>query len=595
MNAPLSTGPTTNVRYMVVGTTALMAVLLYLDRFCVSFAEGFIKEDIGLSDTQIGWMLSAFFWTYALGQVPAGWLTDRFGSRIMLTTYVVLWSLFTGLTGLAVGFSMLMALRFGFGFAQAGAYPTGASIVSKWVPFEWRGTASSIVSTGGRVGGFLALYATGFVIVWLTPAATPAHLSRADLLDVNRLCRELDGQGDLEEPASHVARHALAGFSESQQAVVRQISAAAVAAQAAADTAAKAGTGVAGDADTIVASPAEIDMVLAGLNHIIDQPAFFPAEMLKGLSLEREAVRLLAADPAQRTAAQSQRVNRLVFEAVHPGSVRKIYGAGWRPMMFVYGSIGLLVAGLTWINCRNTPGEHPGCNAAEVALINRDPRMSVHGGGHATGVPLVRLLCSFSMWCSCVAQWCTNVGWVFVVTWAPRYFQDAHQTPVEERALLVAIPPLAGLVGMFLGGSLTDVMVRWFGVRWGRALPMSLTRFPPMGAYLFCLTYPSPWTAVFMFSIVTFFTGLGTASVWAYCQDVGGKQVGSILGWGNMWGNLGAAVTPPLLIWIVGADKNWNQAFMVCAAAFLISGIAALGVNATIPIAQLDHAPMKDD
>lgn len=75
----------TRVRYLVVAVTALMAVLLYLDRFCISFAELFIQEELRLTDTQVGWMLSAFFWTYALGQVPAGWLTDRFGSRRMLT------------------------------------------------------------------------------------------------------------------------------------------------------------------------------------------------------------------------------------------------------------------------------------------------------------------------------------------------------------------------------------------------------------------------------------------------------------------------------------------------------------------------------
>ena len=70
---------------MVVASASLMAVLLYLDRFCLSFVEVYVQEDLGLTNTQVGWMLSAFFWTYALGQVPAGWLSDRFGSRLMLT------------------------------------------------------------------------------------------------------------------------------------------------------------------------------------------------------------------------------------------------------------------------------------------------------------------------------------------------------------------------------------------------------------------------------------------------------------------------------------------------------------------------------
>ena len=565
-------GPTTtNVRFMVIGTTAIMSVLLYLDRFCISFAEVFIKEDLGLSDVQIGWMLGCFFASYALGQVPAGWLTDRFGSRVMLTTYVLLWSLFTALTGFAFGFVMLIGLRLGFGFAQAGAYPTGANIVSKWVPFEWRGTASSVVSTGGRVGGFLALFATGFVIVWLTPASTPVHLSSADILDASRLCRELAGKGELDEARGQIARIVLAGFSESQQVAVRQVAAGKT------------------------TSAADMEAVMAGLNHVIDQPAPSPAEILRGISLEGEAVRVFAKDPSDRTATQSQRANRLVFEAVHPDSIKKIYGAGWRPVMFVYGGIGLLVAGLIWITCRDRPSEHPGCNAEEVALINRDPRMSAHVASRVTRVPLMRLICSFSMWCSCLSQFCTNVGWVFVMTWAPRYFQDVHHVPLETRALMVAIPPLAGMVGMFLGGPLTDCLIRPCGLRWGRALPLSLTRFPAMAAYLICLAHPGPWFVVGLFSAVSLFTGLGTSSSWAFCQDVGGKQVGSVLGWGNMWGNFGAFVSPMLLIWIAGGDKNWDYAFMVCAAAFFLSGIAALGINATIPIAQIDPMPSEKD
>src|ERR1700752_3375877 len=92
----------THVTYVVVLVTMLAAVLLYLDRFCLSFAETFIAEDLGLSRTQIGWLLSAFFWSYAVFQVPSGWLTDRLGGRLTLTLYVLAWSLFTGWTGLAI-------------------------------------------------------------------------------------------------------------------------------------------------------------------------------------------------------------------------------------------------------------------------------------------------------------------------------------------------------------------------------------------------------------------------------------------------------------------------------------------------------------
>src|SRR6478609_6128426 len=74
-SAPAGSRPT-SVRHIVVAVTVLMAVILYLDRFCVSFAERYIKEDLGLSEREMAWFISAFFWAYAMGQVPSGWLGD---------------------------------------------------------------------------------------------------------------------------------------------------------------------------------------------------------------------------------------------------------------------------------------------------------------------------------------------------------------------------------------------------------------------------------------------------------------------------------------------------------------------------------------
>jgi MFS transporter, ACS family, glucarate transporter len=103
-----------------------------------------------------------------------------------------------------------------------------------------------------------------------------------------------------------------------------------------------------------------------------------------------------------------------------------------------------------------------------------------------------------------------------------------------------------------------------------------------MLAYVVCLFDPPAWVAVAAFSVVAFSTDLGVGALWAYVQDVGGRHVGSVLGWGNMWGNLGATVTPPLLIFIVGESSrpDWNAGFTACAIAFLIAGLAALGIDA---------------
>jgi hypothetical protein len=98
-DAAVSQQAATRIRYLIVAAATLMSFLLYLDRFCVSFAIDYIRQDLGMTQGQAKWFLSAFFWSYALGQVPAGWLSDRFGARIMLVIYILTWSFFTGLIG----------------------------------------------------------------------------------------------------------------------------------------------------------------------------------------------------------------------------------------------------------------------------------------------------------------------------------------------------------------------------------------------------------------------------------------------------------------------------------------------------------------
>ncbi|MEO2034758.1 MAG: MFS transporter [Planctomycetaceae bacterium] len=580
----------TRVRYMVIGSASLMSVLLYLDRFCISFVEMYIQEDLGLSDAQIGLMLSAFFLTYALGQVPSGWLTDRFGSRLMLTLYVLLWSLMTGISGAVSSFAALLALRLGFGFGQAGAYPSASSIVRKWVPFSQRGTASGIIALGGRLGGFLALGASGYLLVALTPSDARTTLIPDDLLDGPAICHELLTASSGTEPIDLLRQRCLDVFSSDGRSIVNRHSRN----DAEALTVAREQLQSAeNDSDAAIPDVSDLpardqQQLLNELNTIIQTRDFFTIDDISvdGISVEKEAERLLRRGPDLKD-GQVARANRLVLEFLFRTGVKKLYGAAWRPMMFLYASLGILVAALIWWSCHTTPSEHPRCNAAEVALIAGSAAIAPQTP--VSGVPLRALIASGSMWCSCMAQWFTNIGWIFLMTWAPRYYTSVHAVSTEQRAVLVSIPPLLGWAGMLAGGAFTDLATRRFGRRWGRALPMSSSRFLAMGAYIACLFEPSAQVCMILFSIVAFATALGTPASWAFTQDVGGRHVGSVLGWGNMWGNLGAAVAPPFLIWIVGGADRWNNAFAVCAAAFFLAGISALGINATIPIGQIEN------
>jgi ACS family glucarate transporter-like MFS transporter len=110
-------------RYKLIAVTFSLSMLLYIDRVAISTARTPVSEAFGLTDTQFGWVLSAFALGYALFQTPAGALADRYGARIVLAAVVGLWSVFTALTGIAWSFASLLLFRFLFGAAEAGPIP----------------------------------------------------------------------------------------------------------------------------------------------------------------------------------------------------------------------------------------------------------------------------------------------------------------------------------------------------------------------------------------------------------------------------------------------------------------------------------------
>jgi len=182
------------LRRLFVGTTGRVYILLcamffieYIDRVNLSVAAPVIKTELALSNTHLGIALSAFGYCYATFQIINGFIGDRFGPRLTLTLCVLLWAAGTVATGFVGGLASLVFARMLVGLGEAGTIPTGARVMSNWVPSNRRGFAQGFTHSSARLaagvtppivvvlmgfvswrGAFVVLGAVSFiwVVVW---------------------------------------------------------------------------------------------------------------------------------------------------------------------------------------------------------------------------------------------------------------------------------------------------------------------------------------------------------------------------------------------------------------------------------------------
>lgn len=412
----------TRIRYALLAVATVNAFLLYLDRTCMTavvHSESF-QKDLGLDKEQVGNVLSSFFFAYALGQLPAGWLADRFGPRRMLVTYIVLWSLCTACTGFIHGLTLLIGVRFACGLAEAGAYPASARLIARWFPYSQRGRANSMVAFGGRSGNALALWLTGAAILLL---------------------------------------------------------------------------------------------------------------------------------------------------------------GSWRPVLWIYGACGGLMAFLTRTFFRDDPETHPRANEAERAFIRS---AGVAAVAPAQRFPWRELLRHRGLWLLSLGAFGMNWGWALLVTWLPKYLQEVRHLDESTANLYSSIVLACGMGGMLFGGWWCDALARWFGPVWGRRLPFVFGCSLSVLAYLVCPALGSPAAVCVACGLVAFAGDSVNPAVWALAQDIGGNQVAVTLAWSNMWGNFGAAAVAkfiPYMLTLPVHRADWSEVFAMCAGGFFLLGICVLTLD----------------
>jgi MFS transporter, ACS family, D-galactonate transporter len=212
----------TRMRYFMVGLLFIGAAINYLDRTNISVTASNIQNEMGLSPAMLGLVFSAFGWTYALAQIPGGWLLDRFGPRWTYGVALIVWSLFTVFQGFATGFIALIVFRLGLGLFEAPASPTNSRVVAAWFPKQERARATGIWTAGQFVGlafltpmlfwiqdyaGWRAVfYVTGGVgliwaVFWFKYYKDPSESDKVNQAELDLIAA---GEGVTEQPAEQL-------------------------------------------------------------------------------------------------------------------------------------------------------------------------------------------------------------------------------------------------------------------------------------------------------------------------------------------------------------------------------------------------------
>ena len=144
------------LRWGIVTLLLLAAIVNYLDRANLSIANTTIAAEFGFSQTEMGLLLSAFLWPYALANLPAGWLVDKLGPKKMFSWALGLWSGFTVLTAFANSYSYFYGLRMLLGVSESPFFTSGIKITHRWFGDSERGLPTAIINTGSQIANAIA-------------------------------------------------------------------------------------------------------------------------------------------------------------------------------------------------------------------------------------------------------------------------------------------------------------------------------------------------------------------------------------------------------------------------------------------------------
>jgi ACS family glucarate transporter-like MFS transporter len=257
---------------------------------------------------------------------------------------------------------------------------------------------------------------------------------------------------------------------------------------------------------------------------------------------------------------------------------------GWRSSFWVCSIIGFAAGAVWFFSARDTPGEHAGVSASELALIRSG--LTQAGSAQAnpnnpkTLVPWRRVLQSKEVWAVTLSYFCYGyVAWIFF-SWFYRYLAKVRGLDLKASAFYTMLPFLAMLVCCLLGGALNDRLTKWRGPRLGRC---GVAAFAIAVAGIF-IAFGSQVQSARLASVVLAGGAgalyLSQSSFWSVTADIAGASSGSVSGFMNMGNQIGAALTASLTPWIA-ARFGWTTSFLVAAGLCVVGAVSWLVVDPT--------------
>jgi MFS family permease len=250
---------------------------------------------------------------------------------------------------------------------------------------------------------------------------------------------------------------------------------------------------------------------------------------------------------------------------------------GWRETFFVFGALGVVWCVFWWKWVTDDPAAHPSVNALELETIRRGQR-----DGVPQPLPWRRLL-SWNLTLICAMYFCQAYTLYFNLTWLPTYMRDVRGFTLRESGYIAGVVLACGAAANWLGGRLTDRLVRTRGLKTGRSI--GVVTLPLSGALLVAAALmENRIAAVVLFALTMGVSDLCLSACWAICHDVGGEYTGTVTAAMNTVGNIGGAISPLVVGYAVQSWGSWTIPFFIAAGVYAAGGMLTWLINPSKPL-----------